>query len=237
MTPTEPLKDASAVVDLMKRLENEKRLDALVGKVAPVVERVLASPQARDALQGRWLGHAVHPLLTDFPLAMWTCTNVLDLLPVPGSRRSAERLLALGIVSAPIVFLTGWAEWREVEPREKRVGVVHAVLNGSGMAMYGLSLAARRRDRHGLGVVLALGGSALAAGAGYLGGHLTAVRKVSSYDPAFDNPTDNPADAPADIPVDDPAPASTSVATPGFNSTDAGNPAPEVPSAKTRGGV
>ena len=134
MTPTERLKDGSADEDLMKHLENEKRLDALVARFAPVVDRVLASPQTRDSLQGRWLGHAIHPLLTDFPLATWTCMNVLDLMPVPGSRRSAERLLALGIFSAPIVFLTGWAEWREVEAREKRVGVVHAVLNGSGMA-------------------------------------------------------------------------------------------------------
>lgn len=185
-TLTERLMDGSVVVDLMKRLENEDRLDSLIARVAPVVDRVIATPGARHGLQGRWLGHAVHPLLTDLPLGLWTGTNVLDLLPVPGSRRSAERLLALGLVSAPAVVVTGWAEWRDVEIREQRVGLVHAVLNVSGLVLYGLSLTSRRRDRHGLGVVLALGGSAMVAAAGYLGGHLTAVRKVSYSNPAFD---------------------------------------------------
>lgn len=186
MTLTERLMDGSAAVDLMKRLESESGLDSLIARVAPLVDRAIATPGARHVLQGRWLGHAVHPLLTDLPLGLWTATNVLDLLAVPGSRRSAERLLALGLAAAPAVVVTGWAEWRDIETREQRVGLVHAALNASGLVLYGLSLMSRRRDRHGLGVVLALGGSVAVAAAGYLGGHLTAVRKVSSRNPAFD---------------------------------------------------
>lgn len=189
MTLTERLLDGSVVVDLVKRVESENRLDSLIARVAPVVDRVLAAPGTRHALQGRWLGHAVHPLLTDLPLGLWTGTNVLDLLPVPGSRVSAQRLLALGLASVPVVIVTGWAEWRDVETREQRVGLVHAGLNASGLVLYGLSLMSRRRDRHGLGVALALGGSAMVSAAGYLGGHLTAVRKVSSHNPAFDVPS------------------------------------------------
>ena len=185
MTLTERLMDGSVAVDLMKRLESKSGLDSSIARVGPLVDRVIATPGARGALQGRWLGHAVHPLLTDLPLGLWTATNVLDLLPVPGSRRAAERLLALGIAAVPAVVVTGWAEWRDVETREQRVGLAHAVLNSSGVVLYGFSLMARRRDRHGLGVVLALGGSALVSAAGYLGGHLTAVRKVSSRHPAF----------------------------------------------------
>jgi hypothetical protein len=188
MTLTERLMNGSLVVDLMKRLESESGLDSLIARVAPVVDRVIATPGAREALQGQWLGHAIHPLLTDLPLGLWTATNVLDLLPVPGSRRSAQRLLALGLASAPAVVVTGWAEWHDIETREQRVGLVHAALNASGLVLYGLSLMSRRRDRHGLGVALALGGSAAAAAAGYLGGHLTAVRKVSSRNPGFDLP-------------------------------------------------
>jgi uncharacterized membrane protein len=191
MTLTERLVDGSVVVDLVERVENETRLDSLISRVAPVVDRVIATPGARDLLQGRWLGHAIHPLLTDLPLGLWTGTNVLDLLPVPGSRRSAERLLALGLLSVPAVVVTGWAEWRDIEIREQRVGVVHAGLNASGVVLYGLSLMSRRRDRHGWGVALALGGSVMVAAAGYLGGHLTAVRKVSSVNPAFDTPSDD----------------------------------------------
>ena len=189
MTLAERLMDGSAVVDIMKRLEREGRLDPLIARVTPVVDRVFATPGARAVLQGRWLGHAIHPLLSDLPLGLWTSVNVLDLWPVPGSRRSAQRLLALGLASAPAVVVTGWAEWRDVETRERRVGLVHAGLNASGLALYALSLMSRHRDRHGWGVALALGGSAAVAAAGYLGGHLTAVRKVSSRHPAFDVPS------------------------------------------------
>src|SRR6185436_6755971 len=127
-------------------------LDSLTARVAPLVDRVVAVPGAREALQGRWLGHALHPLLTDLPLGLWTATNVLDLWPVPGSQQSAQRLLALGLASAPPVVVTGWAEWRNAETREQRVGLVHAVLNAFGLVLYGLSLISRRRNRHGWGV-------------------------------------------------------------------------------------
>jgi uncharacterized membrane protein len=180
--------DGSIAVDVVTRLENEKALDPLVSKVGVLVDRVLAPPAVRSALQGHWLGHAIHPALTDIPLGLFTATNVLDLMPVPGSRKSAQRLLALGLASAPAAAVTGWAEWSGSPARERRVGLIHAVLNVSGLVLYALSLRSRRRDRHGLGVALALGGSAASGAAGYLGGHLAAVRKVSSSNPAFDNP-------------------------------------------------
>jgi len=189
MTLTDRLLDGSVVVALMKRVESAHRLDSLIARVAPVVDRIITTPEQQQVLQGRWLGHAVHPLLTDLPLGLWTGTNVLDLLPVPGSRRSAEWLLALGLLAAPPVVVTGLAEWRDIETREQRVGLVHGVLNASGLVLYCLSLLSRRRDRHGLGVALALGGSVAVAAAGYLGGHLTAVRKVSWAHPEFDLPS------------------------------------------------
>lgn len=189
MAVKERLIDGSLAVGLMKRLERMRELDSLIARVVPVVDRVIPSPGARHVLQGWWLGHAIHPLMTDLPLGLWTAANVLDLWPVPGSRQSAQRLLAIGLASTPVVVVTGWAEWRDAEIRDQRVGLVHAALNASGVALYCLSLRSRRRDRHGMGVALALGGSVAVAAAGYLGGHLTAVRKVSSFNPGFDEPT------------------------------------------------
>jgi len=183
MTITKRLLDGSVFVDLMKRLEGDRALDPLIARVAPAVDRIIAPPGARQVLQGQWLGHALHPLLTDLPLGLWTATNILDLVPVTNSRPSAQRLLALGLLAAPAA-----AEWREAETRDQRVGLVHAGLNASGVGLYVLSLMSRRRDRHALGVVLGLGGSVAVAAAGYLGGHLTAVRKVSSRNHAFEVP-------------------------------------------------
>ena len=188
MTITKRLLDGSVFVDLMKRLEDDRALDPLIARVAPAVDRIIAPAAARQVLQGQVIGHALHPLLTDLPLGLWTATNILDLMPVTNSRPSAQRLLALGLLAAPAAAVTGWAEWREAEIRDQRVGFVHAGLNASGVALYVFSLMSRRRDRHAMGVVLALGGSVLVAAAGFLGGHLTAVRKVSSRNHAFEVP-------------------------------------------------
>jgi uncharacterized membrane protein len=186
MTLPDRLVDGSLAVDLTKRLERSDALDSLIAKVRPVVDGIIATTGTSQMLQGRWLGHAVHPLLTDLPLGMWTAANVLDLSAGPSSRRSAERLIAVGLAASPAVFVTGWAEWRQVGTREQRVGIVHALLNATSVVLYGLSLFSRRRDNHRLGVALALGGSAVVGASGYLGGHLTLARKVSSRHPAFD---------------------------------------------------
>ena len=34
----------------------------------------------KDALSGTWLGHALHPLLTDLPIGTWTSAVLLDWL-------------------------------------------------------------------------------------------------------------------------------------------------------------
>jgi len=151
------------------------------------------------ALSGRGLrslglGHAIHPRLPTFPRGCGqrrtgdVACHVLDLLPVSGSRQSAQRLLAIGLASAPAALVTGWADWRDDETRDQRVGLAHAALNASGIVLYRLSLRSRRQDRHKLGVALALGGSASVAAAGYLGAHLITVRKVASHNPGFDDP-------------------------------------------------
>jgi uncharacterized membrane protein len=190
MTASERLMDGSMAVDLVTRVENRRALDPVAAKIREGVDRFIAPPGMRPVLQGRWLGHALHPALTDLPLGMWTATNVLDLLAVPGSRAAAQRLLAVGLAAAPAAAVTGWAEWRDAGQREQRVGLVHAALNVSAIVLYGLSLRSRRRGRHGSGVALALAGSAVASGGGYLGGHLVAVRKVSSRNPEFDGSSD-----------------------------------------------
>ncbi len=70
----------------------------------------------------------------------------------------------------------------------RRVGVVHAGGNGTATVLYGLSWLARRRGRHATGVVLGIGGGVVATAGGYLGGHLSLVRKVGTAEPAFEGP-------------------------------------------------
>lgn len=166
-------------------LEQNAGLDPAVDTMRRVTAPLEASP-AGAVLRGEWLGHAVHPPLSDLPLGMWTAATVLDLVGGPGSRGAAQRLVGLGLLAAGPTALSGWAEWRRADRPTQRVGVAHAALNATAVALYAGSWAARRRDRHRFGAVLALAGAGAAGAAGYLGGHLVAVRKVSSRHPAFD---------------------------------------------------
>lgn len=174
-------------VRFMRTIEQLTPLDRLDDLVAPLADRLVADPRRRAALQGEWLGHALHPVMTDLPLGLWTSASVLDLLGGAGSRPAAQRLIGLGVAAALPTALTGWAEWATLgQRRERRTGVVHAVSNGAALVCYAASWRARRQGRHGAGAFLALVGAGAAGMGGYLGGHLTAVRKVSSYDHRFD---------------------------------------------------
>jgi hypothetical protein len=128
----------------------------------------------------------VHPLLTDLVLGSWTSATVLDLLGGREWSAPAQSLVGTGLLAAGPTAWTGWAEWSEAGPREKRVGLVHAVTNGVAIGVYAASWMARRRGRHAAGARLALLGAAVTSAGAYLGGHLTEARKVASHHPAYD---------------------------------------------------
>ncbi|HYH35687.1 MAG TPA: DUF2231 domain-containing protein [Nocardioides sp.] len=173
------------LVRLTQRLEESDGLDGAVAGLQPVADKLRAHPRVDAALRGEWLGHAVHPLMTDAPIGMWTSAMVLDAVGGEQSQAAARRLVGLGVLMALPTAWTGWAEWAVTGQREQRVGVVHAVANGVALLSYTASYRARRRGDHKRGKRLALlGGGALGVG-GYLGAHLIEVRKVSSRHPAY----------------------------------------------------
>jgi len=133
-------------------------------------------PTLTSALQGEWLGHPVHPALTDFPLGCWMSASLLDLVGGRSARPAATRLVALGLVGLPVVAAAGLADWEPIdpqhEPRARRVGATHAVANVVAAACYLVSWRARRANRHAVGVATALAGAAVTVFSGYLGGEL-----------------------------------------------------------------
>ncbi len=170
-------------------LEDATALDRPVKALEPLVQPLFGSGTRASVLRGEWLGHAVHPLLTDVVLGTWTSANVLDLIGGSDSSASAQKLIGTGLLAAGPTAWTGWAEWSAAGTRDKRVGLVHAVTNGVVIGVYAASWIARRRGRHGTGVRLALAGAALSGVGAYLGGHLTEARKVASHHPAYDDPS------------------------------------------------
>lgn len=174
-----------AIVGWTQRLENAAALDAPVRAIEPSIRAVFGTGRRASVLRGEWLGHAVHPMLTDLVIGTWTSATLLDRIGGPDSSGAAQRLIGAGLLAVGPTAWTGWAEWSAAGPRDKRVGLVHAVTNGLAISIYASSWLARRRGRHASGANLALAGAAVAGVGAYLGGHLAAARKVGSRDPAF----------------------------------------------------
>jgi uncharacterized membrane protein len=178
---------SSPFVMAAEALENVTALDPVVRAVRPLADALVAEPFRRDLLRGAWLGHALHPILTDVPIGFWTSAVVLDLVGGRGARGPAQRLVALGVASAVPTAVTGWAEWSGTGQREQRVGVVHAVSNVVALTLFAASWRARRADRHLSGVALGLAASSALGAGGFLGGHLVSARKVGSRNPRFED--------------------------------------------------
>jgi nitrite reductase/ring-hydroxylating ferredoxin subunit/uncharacterized membrane protein len=139
----------------------------------------ITRPARRDVknfLHGTWLGHPLHPVLTDIPLGAWTATLLLDALGDRRGRwgvaRAADASLALGLAGALGSAVTGLTDWSETDGRPRRVGVAHAALNVGATLLFGGSLLCRGRGSRGTGRGLAMAGYLAALAAAYLGGEL-----------------------------------------------------------------
>lgn len=178
-TPTTPFVRAALAV------ERASALDPLTSALAPAAAALVGSPARRDALQGRWLGHSLHPLLVMVPLGSWTAVSLLDAVGGDDLRPAARLLTGFGILGALPSAVTGLAEYADANQRDRRTAAVHAVANSVGLACYARSWWLRRRGEHARGARLAAAGLGATSVGGFLGTHLAQARKVGSFHPAF----------------------------------------------------
>jgi nitrite reductase/ring-hydroxylating ferredoxin subunit len=157
------------IPDTIQRL---KQLDAVSQPVSKAVSDVLPPGWMKDILSGTWLGHPVHPMLTDVVVGAWTSASVLDAIGGERSEHAADTLVGVGVLSAVPTALTGLADWVDTWGPTNRVGTVHAIGNLAAASVYGLSWVARKSGARGLGVALGMLGLGIASGTAYLGGHL-----------------------------------------------------------------
>ena len=168
------------------------RLDGLDGPAEAVAGKVRGAfdpGPVKDAISGAWLGHALHPLLTDLPIGTWTSATLLDLFGGRRARPASERLIGIGVLAAVPTAMTGTSDWADstlADASVRRIGAVHAIANTAALVLYGASLSARRRRRHRRGVLLGLAGSGALVVGGHLGGHLSYAKGIGVDQTAFD---------------------------------------------------
>ncbi len=152
---------------LISRLEQDTRLDGTVA-AGQKAARLIRPGKLRDALNGVWLGHPVHPLLVQVTTGAWLSASILDF--TGADERAARRLVAAGIGAAVPAALAGAADWSEQHEQQMRVGVIHAAGNVTALGLYAASLA-QRGPRAGRWLRLA--GLAAVSASGLLGGHIS----------------------------------------------------------------
>jgi nitrite reductase/ring-hydroxylating ferredoxin subunit/uncharacterized membrane protein len=172
---------------IARRIEAMRGLDRVAGAVQRAVRRTVPQESdVKDALSGTWLGHPVHPLLTDVVIGAWTSAWFLDLLGGEEMHAASDRLVGIGVLAGLPTAAAGLSDWAELGGGARRVGVVHAAGNTTALTLYTLSWLARKSGRRRLGVFLSMLGSGAATFAGFLGGHLTYARGVGVDQTAFE---------------------------------------------------
>ena len=156
--------------------------DWLTGVLGPFRERHQDKLLLELLHGGRWVGHPLHPALSDLPVGLWAGVVVLDATDRgPDPRRglgAAGMISAAGILAASATALTGLSDWAVSNDQDRRVGLFHGLLNTAALGLQGASLGTRVAGHRGTARALGAASLAVTAAAGYLGGHLVFTKGV-----------------------------------------------------------
>lgn len=156
--------------------------DALQNAIKVLIGANHAPPRRfKTFLHGTWLGHPLHPVVTDIPLGAWLIAAILDVvwLVAPGTgawgARGAELAVIVGVVGALGSAVTGMADWSDTYGAERTVGLLHGSLNTLALVFYIVSAVLRLTTGTGetvAGAVVGFVGLALVLVAAYFGGDM-----------------------------------------------------------------
>lgn len=171
---------------LVDGIGSASQLDPISEWVVSWVRPALDPAPVKNALSGTWLGHRLHPMLTDVVIGTWASAGLLDLLGGDRDASAARRLVGAGVAASVPTAAAGLSDYTDLYDHGRRVATVHAAAADIATVLQGLSWLQRRRGNHGAGRALSLAGLGVVAAAGYLGGHLSYVLGVGVDHTAFD---------------------------------------------------
>jgi nitrite reductase/ring-hydroxylating ferredoxin subunit/uncharacterized membrane protein len=133
----------------------------------------------KNAMHGTTvLGHPLHPAITDVPIGAFTVGVVADYVAHFTDRlptQAGDLALAVGVVTGLLAAVTGYTDFHETFAHERRVALLHGLVNSVAMVLMIVSLALRwwaGPGAHPVAVGLATLGFVLVVFGGYVGGHL-----------------------------------------------------------------
>ena len=93
-------------------------------------------PAVRDLLNGRWLGHPLHAVLTDAPIGILFLVIVFDVI---GQPEAAGWALAVGILAMLGAALAGYADYADTDGKARERATLHSTLMLVALVGYALS--------------------------------------------------------------------------------------------------
>jgi len=164
--------------------------DWLIGVLEPFRERHQDNRGLELLHGGRWVGHPLHPALSDLPIGLQAGVVLLDTVDRDPARRggidAAGMLSAAGIAAASATALTGLTDWTVSNEQDRRVGLFHGLLNTVALGLQCASLGTRLAGHRGSARALGAASLTVTAAAGYLGGHLVFTKGVMVNRVAWD---------------------------------------------------
>jgi nitrite reductase/ring-hydroxylating ferredoxin subunit/uncharacterized membrane protein len=109
---------------------NHRWLGALFHPIRPI----------QNFLNGTWLGHPVHAVVTDVPIGAMTVSIVADLI---GQPLVADVAMVLGVLAIVAAAVTGLADYAEVDGNARTRATVHGSIMVVTLVVYLISLAIR----------------------------------------------------------------------------------------------
>ncbi|HKT58192.1 MAG TPA: Rieske 2Fe-2S domain-containing protein [Microbacterium sp.] len=179
-------------------VEQADSLDRVSAPLQTVVKKLTGNPAVKNVLSGTWLGHSLHPVLTDLPIGAWVSATVVDLAGGEQGAAAARRLVGIGVLAAAPTAAAGASDWSDTHGPAQRAGLIHWAGNFTATVLQGTSWMLRRRGHRGAGATLSLLALGITVGAAYLGGHLTLRRGIGVNHTAFQDDVTEWTDVAAD---------------------------------------
>ena len=128
--------------------------------------------RVKGFLNGKWLGHSLHAVLTDVPVGVFTLAIILDLLD---QRAAADIAIAFGLLAMIGAAVAGLADYTDTDGHPRMVATVHATLISLALFVYAVSFALRLDAPAGdrtWAIATSFVGYALLAGGAWIGGEV-----------------------------------------------------------------